>query len=105
MNTPRTKLWLLLVVVMAIGLAMVTSDGANLLGPEAKALMFLQREVPAWKQHNGCFSCHNNGDAARALYAALRRGVRVPAEVLAETTALSLPKSLRETEVDKLDHQ
>src|SRR4030095_7454420 len=37
-------------------------------------------------KENGCFSCHNNGDAARALYAASRKGYRVPADVLADTT-------------------
>jgi hypothetical protein len=54
---------------------------------EAKAIRFLQREVPAWPQENHCFSCHNNGDAARALYTATRRGYRLPARALAETTA------------------
>jgi len=34
---------------------------------EARAVEFLVREVPAWSKNNGCFSCHNNGDAARAL--------------------------------------
>lgn len=38
-----------------------------------RALDYLSREVPAWKKKNGCFSCHNNGDAARALMAAGRR--------------------------------
>jgi len=28
------------------------------------------REVPRWHAEEGCFSCHNNGDAARALMAA-----------------------------------
>ena len=54
---------------------------------EARAVEFLTREVPAWSKNNGCFSCHNNGDAARALYAATRKGYRVAAEALAETTA------------------
>ncbi len=87
MNTHRIKLWLLLVVVIVIGSATAAIRGANQLQPKAKALAFLQREVPVWKQQNGCFSCHNNGDAARALYAAIRKGHRVPAEVLAETNA------------------
>ncbi|MCI0620887.1 MAG: hypothetical protein L0387_04315 [Acidobacteria bacterium] len=54
---------------------------------EASAVEFLKREVPAWSRNNRCFSCHNNGDAARALYAAHRKGYRIPANVLAETTA------------------
>lgn len=54
---------------------------------EARAVGFLKREVPAWSRDNGCFSCHNNGDGARALYEAARRGYRIPKQVLAETTA------------------
>ncbi|MGH9755278.1 MAG: prenyltransferase/squalene oxidase repeat-containing protein [Blastocatellia bacterium] len=53
---------------------------------EAKAVGFLIREVPAWSKENGCFSCHNNGDAARALYAASHKGYRVPDHILADTT-------------------
>ena len=86
MNTHRIKLWLLL-ALMVCGSTLAAIRGANQVQPEAKALAFLQREVPAWKQQNGCFSCHNNGDAARAVYAAIRKGHRVPAEVLAETNA------------------
>jgi hypothetical protein len=54
--------------------------------PEARALAFLAREVPAWSRDNRCFSCHNNGDAARALYTAVRLGHRIPARALADTT-------------------
>jgi hypothetical protein len=51
------------------------------------ALAFLSREVPGWPQQNHCYSCHNNGDAARALYSAQRRGYTVPEAALADTTA------------------
>lgn len=54
---------------------------------EAKAIAFLAREVPAWSKNNGCFSCHNNGDAARALYAAGRKGYSVPQNALDTTTS------------------
>jgi hypothetical protein len=56
--------------------------------PEARALAYLAREVPRWSRENHCYSCHNNGDAARALYEALRSGVDppVPAAALADTT-------------------
>ncbi len=47
---------------------------------EERAIAFLSREVPAWPAENQCFSCHNNGDAARALFAALRAGHSVPPE-------------------------
>jgi squalene cyclase len=60
--------------------------------PEARAVGFLTVEVPRWSRENRCFSCHNNGDAARALYEASHAGLRVPAEALAGTTAwLSKP--------------
>jgi hypothetical protein len=38
--------------------------------PEERAVRYLSREVPRWPVKNKCFSCHNNGDAARALLAA-----------------------------------
>lgn len=43
--------------------------------PEARAVAYLAREVPDWPVKNKCYSCHNNGDAARALVAARRQGV------------------------------
>jgi hypothetical protein len=54
---------------------------------ESKAVSFLSREVPAWSRDNHCFSCHNNGDGARALYIADQKGHRIPARDLKETTA------------------
>src|SRR6266849_6202510 len=51
------------------------------------ALAYLADEVPRWKRENQCYSCHNNGDAARALYAAKRLAYRVPAAALRDTTA------------------
>jgi hypothetical protein len=55
--------------------------------PETRALTYLTCEVPRWAARNKCYSCHNNGDAARALYTAVRLYYRVPAEALADTTA------------------
>ena len=55
--------------------------------PEARAVAFLSREVPRWSRENHCFSCHNNGDAARALVSGVTRGLsRVPTRRLADTT-------------------
>lgn len=53
--------------------------------PEQRAIDFLSTEVPAWNRDNHCYSCHNNGDGARALFAARARGYRIPAAVLADT--------------------
>ena len=54
--------------------------------PERRAVAFLAREVPRWSADNRCFSCHNNGDAARALYAADRLAEAVPDGALDATT-------------------
>ena len=40
--------------------------------PVEKALQFLAGEVAAWERDNHCYSCHNNGDGARALMLAGR---------------------------------
>jgi hypothetical protein len=53
--------------------------------PEARAVAFLGREVPEWSRKNECFSCHNNGDAARALYLAQFKSYEVPAMALTAT--------------------
>jgi hypothetical protein len=47
---------------------------ANAASPEARAVAFLAAEVPQWAAENQCYSCHNNGDAARALFSAARSG-------------------------------
>jgi hypothetical protein len=54
--------------------------------PEGRAVAFLGREVPQWSAEHKCYSCHNNGDAARALYQAKRRGFPVRDAALADTT-------------------
>jgi hypothetical protein len=53
--------------------------------PEQRAIAYLAEEVPLWSKENGCFSCHNNGDGARALYRARRLGYAVPEAALRET--------------------
>jgi hypothetical protein len=54
--------------------------------PEERALAFLAREVPRWSAEHNCYSCHHNGDAARALYTAKRLGYAVPAKALKNTS-------------------
>ena len=36
----------------------------------AKGVDYLKVEVPKWKAEHPCYSCHNNGDATRALLVA-----------------------------------
>ena len=70
-----------LILAPTIGLAAPPIPSA-----EDRALSYLAREVPRWSRTNHCFSCHNNGDAARALYTAARLGRAVSAETLADTS-------------------
>jgi hypothetical protein len=53
--------------------------------PERRAVDFLAREVPGWPVKNKCFSCHNNGDAARALFEARRRSLPFDPRALEST--------------------
>ena len=55
--------------------------------PEARAIAYLSAEVPRWAKENACYSCHNNGDAARALLAALKAGDLNRRGVLDDTLA------------------
>lgn len=54
-------------------------------GPEQRAVEYLAGEVRRWRQENDCYSCHNNGDAARALMTAERQSFVVKDGALAET--------------------
>jgi hypothetical protein len=38
-----------------------------------RSLEFLMGEMESWPRENGCYSCHNNGDAARVVYRAMLR--------------------------------
>jgi hypothetical protein len=70
-------------ILAVLALIVGTARGDD--GPEGKALGYLAREVPRWPAENRCFSCHNNGDAARALYAAVGLGRAVEPGATAET--------------------
>jgi hypothetical protein len=61
--------------------------------PEERALAYLAREVSRWSIENNCYSCHNNGDAARALFMGKQLSYPVPLESLKDTTEwLARPK-------------
>ena len=63
-----------------------STSSSQSLSPELRAIRYLSREVSAWRPNNQCFSCHNNGDAARALYMARSLSYRLERNPLAETT-------------------
>jgi hypothetical protein len=62
------------------------SQPSRALSAEERAVAYLSVEVPGWSRENHCFSCHNNGDAARALYVARSLSYDVAAEALSDTT-------------------
>ena len=68
---------------LTLSLVLFSGDAAQ---AERRALVYLAREVPRWSIEHSCYSCHNNGDAARALYTAKRLGRGVPDEALRDTT-------------------
>ncbi|MFO0909727.1 MAG: hypothetical protein U0794_15500 [Isosphaeraceae bacterium] len=83
--------------IVAALLAWVLTPPVLAADPDAalgRALGYLAREVPDWPKSNHCFSCHNNGDAARALYEARRLGVKpaiAPATLESTTAWLAQP--------------
>lgn len=52
-----------------------------------RAIRYLATEVPKWHRENACYSCHNNGDAVRALAVAAGRGLLPDRETLTDTIA------------------
>jgi len=68
-------------IALALSALLIAADAT----PEDKALAYLAREVPRWSAEHRCFSCHNNGDAARALYTAARLGRRIAPAATADT--------------------
>jgi hypothetical protein len=61
----------------AMGLHASRAQAPSATSAESRATAYLSREVPQWRRAHPCYSCHNNGDAARALIAALARGPEV----------------------------
>ena len=79
----------LLQIVFLVYLAIVTvkfTEAQNSQSPEERAVTFLSTEVPSWFSENNCYSCHNNGDAARALYTAVSMAMPVEQGALRDTT-------------------
>ena len=61
-------------------------DTSQRLQPLFRAVAYLQDEVQQWPEQHHCYSCHNNGDAARALFAAHSAGITVPSKAISRTS-------------------
>ncbi|MBI3836452.1 MAG: terpene cyclase/mutase family protein [Planctomycetia bacterium] len=72
-------------VVLLQWTALVTPQEDRPSTPESRALAYLSIEVPKWTEEHKCYSCHNNGDAARALMAAMRAGDLMDRKPLEDT--------------------
>jgi hypothetical protein len=78
-----------LAAVMAVALltAVIPNETqADTRGAAARTVAYLRTEVPRWRREHPCYSCHNNGDATRALLAASARGHAV-ADAIDNTVA------------------
>lgn len=83
------------------GSSIIADDNIEAALVEKRALAFLSQEVPAWSVENKCFSCHNNGDGARALYTARRLGRKIDDKALASTSDwLSRPQDWKNNHGD-----
>ena len=73
-------------LLLLLGVWFSQEEGNSLPSAESRAITYLANEVSLWSRENHCFSCHNNGDGARTLYAARRLSYAIPEQSLAETT-------------------
>jgi len=90
-------LTLLTAVALLLPSAVAAQPPAD--SPEAKAVSFLSKEVPKWHTANGCYSCHNNGDGARALLMASHRGYEVGPSLETSLAFLRAPETWATTKV------
>jgi len=74
------------IVALALGTLVGAQGLGEPLSPEQLAVNYLSKEVPSWSSENGCHSCHNDGDGARALLFAASHGMDVPTSALAPST-------------------
>ena len=59
----------------------------------ARGVKYLSVEVPKWRAEHPCYSCHNNGDAARALLVASARGYDVGNALVDTLSFLKKPEN------------
>src|SRR5689334_7801459 len=65
---------ILLAAVVAAHSAQPAQPDASNKAAISKGVAYLKAEVPKWKAEHPCYSCHNNGDATRALLIAGAKG-------------------------------
>lgn len=102
----RFKRALQLLIVTGATLALAscatsTSTTSDSRAAQARAIAYLAREVPAWHAEHGCYSCHNNGDAASALlWSSPAHRFDLAAELKSTVAWLSRPQDWHENKGD-----
>lgn len=90
---PSAKCALLSVVYVGTLVAMTSGQAQTPASPVVdRAVSYLVAEVPRWRQEHPCYSCHNNGDAARALVTAAGNGYQVGSSIDDTVAWISTPE-------------
>jgi hypothetical protein len=86
--------FVLLSALYVVALAATTTARAQAPAPSVveRAVTYLAAEVPRWRQEHPCYSCHNNGDAARALVTAAGLGHQVGSSIDDTVAWISTPE-------------
>jgi hypothetical protein len=66
-------IWVLAVLLFSIGVSAQDPNKTAI----TRGVGYLVKEVPKWKAEHPCYSCHNNGDATRALLVAGSKGYEI----------------------------
>jgi hypothetical protein len=82
----------LIVAASLVFVAMAAGLPAQPPSAEARAVSYLTVEVPTWRREHPCYSCHNNGDAVRALLAAAGKGHAVGTSIDDTLSWLATPE-------------
>ena len=87
---------MLAALILSVSLASQTPKGTSRQADPhaasiAKGVDYLKVEVPKWKKEHPCYSCHNNGDATRALLVAGSKGYDIGTSLDDTLTFLKQP--------------
>lgn len=85
----RRIIWASFVMTLSASALIAAQEDPGGRSPETRAVAFLAKEGPAWHAKFGCYSCHNNGDAVRALVSASKQNMDVAAAI---TKALNVQR-------------
>jgi hypothetical protein len=102
LRTPMALSLSLLAAIALSGCVAPSSSEVDSMEAGQRAIHYLSREVAAWNPEHNCFSCHNNGDGAAALFlAGLSQATPATPDSLTNTVAwLKRPEVWHENKGD-----